>query len=85
MKKTDKMEHELKILPEYFEALRSSRKKFELRRNDRGFSVGDILILREWNGKDYSGRCVRCHVDYMLENCDGLDPRYVIMSVSLCQ
>ncbi len=78
------MEHELKILPEYFDALISGRKKFELRKNDRGFCVGDILVLREWDGKNYSGRNARCNVDYILEKFSGLDPDYVIMSISIC-
>lgn len=39
--------HELKILPEYFEAVTSERKRFEIRKNDRDYKVGDQLILRE--------------------------------------
>lgn len=39
------MIHELKILPEYFEAVTSGRKQFEIRKNDRDFKVGDQLIL----------------------------------------
>ena len=39
--------HELKILPEYFEAVISGRKQFEIRKNDRDYKVGDQLILRE--------------------------------------
>ncbi|WP_422698913.1 DUF3850 domain-containing protein [Enterococcus durans] len=41
------MTHELKILPEYFEAVVSGRKQFEIRKNDRDYKVGDQLILRE--------------------------------------
>lgn len=47
------MIHELKILHEYFEAVTSGRKQFEIRKNDRGFKVGDQLILCEhdlWGG-----------------------------------
>lgn len=40
--------HELKILPEYFEKVLDGSKTFELRKDDRGFNVGDILILREY-------------------------------------
>ncbi|OTP10387.1 hypothetical protein A5844_002087 [Enterococcus sp. 10A9_DIV0425] len=45
------MIHELKILHEYFEAVTSGRKQFEVRKNDRGFKVGDQLVLREY--KEY--------------------------------
>lgn len=43
------MTHELKILPEYFEAVTSGRKRFEIRKNDRNFKVGDVLDLKEVN------------------------------------
>ena len=41
--------HELKTWPEFFTETRSGRKKFELRRNDRDFRVGDQLLLKEWD------------------------------------
>ena len=41
------MIHELKILPEFFEAVTSRRKQFEIRKNDRDYKVGDQLVLRE--------------------------------------
>ena len=47
--------HELKTLPEYFELVRTEVKNFEVRKNDRDFKVGDLLILKEWNG-EYTGR-----------------------------
>ena len=42
------MRHELKCWPEQFEALHDGRKPFEVRRDDRGFKVADVLWLREW-------------------------------------
>jgi hypothetical protein len=42
------MKHELKIWPENMEAILSGKKKAEIRVNDRGYQVGDLLILREW-------------------------------------
>lgn len=37
-------EHALKILPEYFEDVVIGKKTFELRKNDRGFALGDRYI-----------------------------------------
>lgn len=46
--------HELKILPKYFEEVVKGDKTFELRKNDRGFEKGDILLLKEWDpNKEY--------------------------------
>ncbi|MFA5172819.1 MAG: DUF3850 domain-containing protein [Candidatus Paceibacterota bacterium] len=47
-----------KIWPEYFEAVESGKKKFELRLNDFEIKEGDTLILEEWNPetKEYTGR-----------------------------
>ena len=41
--------HELKCWPEPFEQMSSGAKTAEFRRDDRGFAVGDMLLLREWH------------------------------------
>lgn len=44
------MNHELKILPTYFEAVLSGAKTFEIRDDkDRGFQKGDTVTLREFD------------------------------------
>ena len=75
--------HELKIRPEYFSAVRSGHKRFELRKNDRNFKIGDRLVLCEWNESGYSGEKVCCLIDYVLKGHDGLDESYVILGISL--
>ena len=57
------MEHRLKIMPEFFRAVTDGRKTFELRKDDRGFSVGDHLVLAEWDGEDFTGREYGCMID----------------------
>ena len=74
--------HELKILPEYFDAVRSGDKRFELRRNDRDFHKGDILRLKEWDGEKYTGEEIDVLVRYILFNWTaGLQDGYCIMSI----
>lgn len=41
--------HELKILPQYFKEVEENKKTFELRKDDRDYKVGDVLLLKEWN------------------------------------
>lgn len=75
------MIHELKILPEYFEAVTDGTKRFELRKDDRGFTVGDEIILKEWNGTEYTGRSVKKQISYILKNYTGLAKGYAVLSL----
>lgn len=69
------MLHEMKLLSQYYEAVRDGNKTFELRKDDRNVKVGDELLLREWTGEYYTGRQVRVEVTYVLRNC----PQYGLM------
>lgn len=73
--------HELKIAPQFYDAVVSGRKRFELRKNDRGFSVGDLIKLKEWSDGRYSGRESVFRIGYILSGYDGLDPDYVILGI----
>ena len=75
--------HELKILPQYFQAVWSGIKTFELRKDDRDYQRGDILVLREWDGENYTGSAICVKVTYILQNAEkyGLKDGYVIMGI----
>ena len=60
--------HALKIYPEYFEAVKSGVKTFEIRKNDRAFRVGDYLLLKEYNKiEQYTGRMLVVRVTYITD------------------
>lgn len=62
------MIHALKIKSEYFEAVISGEKLFEVRVNDRNYKVGDLLGLNEINKDDEcTDRSCMVYIDYILE------------------
>lgn len=67
IRKDKKRVIEKKILPEFFDATASGKKKYELRLADFDVSEGDVLKLREWdaNKKDYTGREIAKKVTYV--------------------
>jgi hypothetical protein len=75
--------HELKCWPVYFQDVRSGRKNFEVRENDRGFRVGDVLRLREWDpSRGYSGEEERRVVTYVLESGLFVAEGYVVLALA---
>lgn len=56
-----------KIWPEYFDAVSSGKKKYELRLNDFEIEEGDTLLLEEWDPKtgEYTGRKIEKRVMYV--------------------
>lgn len=79
------MLHDLKTWPQFFEDVRADRKRFELRKDDRGFQAEDVLLLREWNPEcgEYTGRSVEVKVLDVRRVCFGLAPGFCAMSIEL--
>lgn len=78
-----KVTHELKAHGPPFTAVLAGEKTFEIRKDDRGFEVGDILHLREWEPFEgrYTGRECKARVDYIARDAWGLPPGLVVMSI----
>jgi ASC-1-like (ASCH) protein len=75
--------HELRILPQYFDAVNKGNKTFEVRKNDRKFAVGDQLILNEWDPeKGYTGCLVTKRVSYILNDQLYLRDGYVVLGLN---
>lgn len=80
------MIHDLKCWPDPFAALRAGVKVHEVRKNDRGFKVGDTLLLREYDpyAKSHTGRQINALVTYISEGGTfGLPPELCVMSLKI--
>ena len=75
--------HDLKIMPEYFEAIMKGEKNFEVRFNDRNFAKGDIWLLREHDGREFTGRTITAEVTYILDNPAYCKEGYIIMAIKV--
>jgi ASC-1-like (ASCH) protein len=78
------MIHELKIKSKYFKAVLDGTKAFEVRYNDRGYAVGDKLILMEiGEDKEYTGNKANVEVTYILTDKDfgALIEGYVVLGI----
>ncbi len=61
-----------KVWPEFFEMIKSGKKKLELRLADFKINEGDTLILEEWDKdkKEYTGRKIEVLATYILKTKD---------------
>jgi hypothetical protein len=88
------VEHDLKTWPGPFAAILDGSKPYEIRKDDRGFRVGDTLRLREWHphtglgemygGGLYTGREVRAKVTYKTSGGEwGLPADLCVLGIAL--
>jgi len=81
------MEHNLKCWPDYFRAVKYNIKPFEIRRWDRPYKTGDMLILREYDPtkEEYTGYSVVREITYLLPLSDipgiDLENKYVALGL----
>lgn len=75
--------HNLKTWPEFYAKIVTNEKSFEIRQNDRGFKLGDFLLLEEWDPKTvrYTGQETVRRVTYVLDKHEGLVDGFVVMGI----
>ena len=82
--KAEAPDHELKCWPEPFEAILCGDKRHEYRKDDRGFKVGETLLLSEWSESGgYTGASVEVGITYISRGpAWGIPTGYCVMSIS---
>lgn len=86
------VEHKLKCWPTYWDAIANGEKKFDVRRDDRGFQKGDTVILQKFDPKkgmngDYVRHIsdnrpheINKRIKYILTGGQfGIQPGYVVL------
>lgn len=62
-------EHRVKIFPSYFEAQVNNSKNFEIRKNDRNYQVGDLLLARRvWSNNRKLHRAWGSLLDHLYDD-----------------
>jgi hypothetical protein len=77
----EQQEHQLKILPKYFNKVFSGIKTFEVRFNDRDFQTGDKVSLNEYadTKTKYTGNQIDVVITYLLtDSVDGISKGYCV-------
>ncbi len=71
--------HKIKIRSEYFKAVVQENKRFEVRKNDRDYKLGDTVSMFEINEQgDQTGSYCTLVISYILTDLDGIDTGYCV-------
>lgn len=84
MPKPTRRVHALKCWPQYYAAVVSGDKTFEVRKHDHAFAVGDHLILSSWHPLEqrYLGPRTTCLITYVLAGGSfGIAPDYCVLGI----
>lgn len=82
--------HRLKVLIKYADAIMNGTKTFEVRKNDRGYEVGDKIVFDVVTNEGYAVGAAARHplngeayrIDYILDDFEGLAQKYVALAIS---
>lgn len=77
--------HNIKILEKYAGDVLAKKKTFEIRYDDRGYEVGDVIIFNVVDTsnkpKEHTLNNIVWKIIYILDDFDGLRNGYVAMSI----
>lgn len=82
--------HRLKVFIKYADAIMNGTKTFEIRKNDRGYKVGDKIVFDVVTNEGYAVGAAARHplngqtyrIDYILDGFEGLAQKYVALAIS---
>jgi ParB family chromosome partitioning protein len=77
----EKKVHDVKLGTTFFDDVKTGRKTFELRKNDRGYKEGDTIVMHEHKDGTTTGRTIEKKIVYMLEDFTGLEDGYCILGL----
>lgn len=66
-------------MPEYFAAIVSGEKRFEIRKNDRNYQKGDILRLMKYEDGNFTGDVHVSEITYITDFAQQDD--YVVLGI----
>lgn len=84
-KKPEEKIHEVKLAAMYYEDVKSGKKTFELRKNDRQYKEGDKLHMLEFKDGRNTGRTISADIVYMMEEYTGLTEGYCILGIKVTE
>lgn len=86
--------HVLKTVDQYWDDVKSGKKTFEVRLNDRAFQAGDVLVLRRVNKEGhpntlpedntgiFANSDLTFRVSYLMQGGQfGIEPRYCVLGL----
>lgn len=75
--------HSLKSHKEPFQALWDGIRTFDVRVNDRQYTVGDSIMLSEYDNHEYTGRVIGAYVKYMIQGEWGLPNNVCVLGLEV--
>ncbi|MFV0484353.1 MAG: DUF3850 domain-containing protein [Bacteroidales bacterium] len=75
--------HKLKLQQPFFDDVLYGRKTFEVRKDNRGFEVGDVVVLMEYEGDKPLQGSIKMLITYILPGGQhGIEKGYVVLGLS---